>query len=33
MMLYCFTCRYETSSANWNTLESNAAGTGPWSGI
>jgi len=21
---YCFNCRYETLSANWNTLESNA---------
>jgi len=26
---YCFNCRYWTSSANWNTLESNAAETGP----
>jgi len=26
---YCFNCRYETSSANWNTFERNAAGTGP----
>ena len=28
-----FNCRYETSSANWNTLESNAAGTGSLRGI
>jgi len=26
---YCFNCRYETSSAYWNTLERNAAGTRP----
>jgi len=26
---YCFTCRSQTSPANWNTLESYAAGRDP----